>query len=245
MDKPEGVTRREIMQSGILLAVAATLPMSAADAKPGATSLSADLHWLGSQRSPCDTELVWGVPWPRGALPRATKFQLTAFPGKPLAVQSWPLAYWPDGSLKWTGHAASGLIDAEGLRLSPGIPSVPAAPLTVEETATQVVLRSGDCVCVIPKDGPILSGSYHLVSIFGAAELVSELLQLIDAPKFEAAWLKFCELYNAGAAAHSAALGGRSAPDKYFASQWSLNLIELLGMVGAHAPHELPDAWRT
>ena len=24
-----------------------------------------------------------------------------------------------------------------------------------------------------------------------------------------------------------------------------LNLIELLGMVGAYAPHELPDAWRT
>jgi hypothetical protein len=141
---------------------------------------------------------------------------------------------------------------------------------------------------------------------------VSELLQLIEAPRFEAAWLRFCELYNAGAAARSAALG-RPAPDKYFgfpvwharltayaamrkkdpalasrawdellkglqhtasehfplqpqhlegpavlapldevpwmetnhASQWSLNLIELLGMVGAYAPRELPDAWRT
>jgi hypothetical protein len=157
-----------------------------------------------------------------------------------------------------------------------------------------------------------LSGSYHLVSIFGGAELVSELLQLIEAPQFEAAWLRFCELYNAGDAARSAALG-RRAPNDYFgfpvwharltayaamrkndpvlarrawnellnglqrtptehfpmqprhvegpavlaplyevpwmetnhSSQWSLNLIELLGMVGAYAPHELPDAWRT
>src|SRR5690348_6583519 len=134
MDKPEGVTRREVMQSGVLLAVAETLPISTADAKPGATSVSADLHWLGGKPSPCDTELVWGVPWPRGALPRSTTFQLAASPGKPLPLQSWPLAYWPDGSLKWTGHAASGPIDAEGLRISAGVPSAPTRPLTVEET---------------------------------------------------------------------------------------------------------------
>ena len=156
MDKPEGITRREVMQSGVLLAVAATLPMSTADAQPGTTAPSADLHWLGGKRSPCDTELVWGTPWPRGALPRATTFQLVASQGKPLPVQSWPLAYWPDGSLKWTGHAASGPIDAEGLRISPGVPGAPARPLTVEETPTNVVLRSGDCVCVIPKTGTML-----------------------------------------------------------------------------------------
>jgi hypothetical protein len=27
-------------------------------------------------------------------------------------------------------------------------------------------------------------------------------------------------------------------------SQWSLNLIELMGMVGAYAPTALPDPWR-
>ena len=156
-----------------------------------------------------------------------------------------------------------------------------------------------------------LQGSYHLVTIFGGAELVGELLQLVKAPKFEAAWLGFCELYNAGQAARSAALGA-PAPDKFFefpiwharltayaamrkhdpalaerawnellngfqrtaierfpmkprhlegpqvlapldevswmetnhASQWSLNLIELMGMVGAYAPAELPAAWK-
>jgi hypothetical protein len=155
MDKAEGITRREVMQSGVVLAVAATLPASAVDAKPETTALFADLHWLGGQRSACDTEVVWGVPWPRGALPRATKFQLTARSG-PLPVQSWPLAYWPDGSLKWTGHAASGPIDAEGLRLAPGRPSAPARALTVEQTPTRVTVRSGNCVCVIPTSGAVL-----------------------------------------------------------------------------------------
>ena len=39
MDKPEGLTRREVMQSGALLAVAATLPMSAVGAQPDAPAL--------------------------------------------------------------------------------------------------------------------------------------------------------------------------------------------------------------
>jgi hypothetical protein len=63
--------------------------------------------------------------------------------------------------------------------------------------------------------GGDLSGSYHLVSIFGGAELMMELHGLVDAPAFDAAWLKFCELYNAGADARTAALG-HPAPDSYF-----------------------------
>jgi hypothetical protein len=156
MDNGEGITRREVMQSGVLMAVAATLPMSGVDAKDNVPELFADLHWLGGKRSTCDTQLVWGVPWPRGALHRATPFRLTVPSGSPVPVQSWPLAYWPDGSLKWTGHAASGPIDAEGLRLAPGRPSTPSRAVTVEQTATRVSVRGGDCVCVIPTTGAIL-----------------------------------------------------------------------------------------
>jgi hypothetical protein len=38
MNTAEGVMQREVMQSGVSLAVAASLPMPAADAMPGATS---------------------------------------------------------------------------------------------------------------------------------------------------------------------------------------------------------------
>jgi len=37
---------------------------------------------------------------------RETTFSLTDAQGKALPVQTWPLAYWPDGSLKWSGLAA-------------------------------------------------------------------------------------------------------------------------------------------
>jgi hypothetical protein len=159
--------------------------------------------------------------------------------------------------------------------------------------------------------GGDLQSSYHLVTIFGGAEIVGEILQLIEAPKFEAAWLRFCELYNAGEAERSAALGVPTrdrffefpvwharltayaamrkndpalaerawneflngfhrAPGQRFpmaprlvegptvlapvnevswmetnhSAQWSLNLIELMGMVGAHAPATLPAPWQ-
>jgi len=42
-------------------------------------------------------------------------------------VQTWPLAYWPDGSLMWTGHAISAAPDMAGpLQLAPGTAAVPA-----------------------------------------------------------------------------------------------------------------------
>lgn len=156
MTNAEGLTRREVMKSGVLFALAASLPRSGAQASPSATSVSADLHWLGGKSRAPDTELVWGTPWPRGALPPSTTFQLIAAPGKAVPVQSWPLAYWPDGSLKWTGHAASGPLDAEALRLEPGLPSAPTKGLTVEQTPTRVTVRSGDFRCVIATSGPIL-----------------------------------------------------------------------------------------
>lgn len=46
----------------------------------------------------------WGVPWPQGAVARGTSFQLISQQTS-LPLQSWPLAYWPDGSMKWSGFA--------------------------------------------------------------------------------------------------------------------------------------------
>ena len=44
--------------------------------------------------------------------------------------------------------------------------------------------------------GPRISLS-HLNAVFGAAEINSELLQLIDVPRYRAAWLEYCRWYNA------------------------------------------------
>jgi len=61
------------------------------------------LHWLSASQSGLVT---WGSPWPRGRVYRTGDIALIRH-DRLLPVQSWPLATWPDGSLKWTAHATS------------------------------------------------------------------------------------------------------------------------------------------
>ena len=51
------------------------------------------------------------------------------------------------------------------------------------------------CGTIRPLTGA--SFRYHLMMIFGGAELLMELMDLItDQPEFDATWLDFCKLYN-------------------------------------------------
>lgn len=103
----------------------------------------ADLHWLdGVPAAPA--EAAWGLPWPRGQVRGGTPFALTTSSGQPVPVQTWSLAYWPDGSLKWTGHAIgpnAGLADR--LRLAPGTPARPAAEVTARRETSVSTGDSG------------------------------------------------------------------------------------------------------
>ncbi|MEK4252455.1 exo-rhamnogalacturonan lyase family protein [Paenibacillus sp. FSL W7-1287] len=65
------------------------------------------LKWLDSASATgLITGVTWGVPWHRGQLARHEQLELRNEQGELLQVQSWPTAYWPDGSVKWTAHAA-------------------------------------------------------------------------------------------------------------------------------------------
>ena len=50
-------------------------------------------------------------------------------------------------------------------------------------------------------------GASHLSAVFGLVEVVGELLELLDVPGFEAAWLQYCRLYNAPVEEQRRALG--------------------------------------
>src|SRR5699024_7029044 len=63
------------------------------------------LHWLKNQVPEVPTGVSWGMPFPKGQLEKGASFKLKTANGHELPVQSWPTAYWPDGSLKWIGLA--------------------------------------------------------------------------------------------------------------------------------------------
>ncbi|HUQ09061.1 MAG TPA: hypothetical protein VM146_02010 [Steroidobacteraceae bacterium] len=73
------------------------------DANPGT---GAWVRWLDGTASPVAQGVTWGTPWPRGKHKGAANYFVLRGPDQKLhSLHSWPLAYWPDGSLKFSAHA--------------------------------------------------------------------------------------------------------------------------------------------
>ncbi len=169
------LTRRSFVKNGSLAAAALPLgslalaesslqaagsPAAASVRPAAATPGKAVLRWL--EGIPVEQPgATLGVPWPRGSIPAGSPFALRDSAGVAIPVQSWPLATWPDGSIKWSAHALPA--DAgrtENLALVPGAaPARPADPVTLRETAESVEIANGLVTCVIPRRGSILISS--------------------------------------------------------------------------------------
>jgi hypothetical protein len=124
------------------------------------------LHWLDG--APASFRgATWGVPWPQGRVPRGSAFELRAGDRSGPAVQSWPLAYWPDGTLKWTAHAlppdASGASPASAYTLQPLIDVAPPRaadrPLAIEN-AEAVTVDNGILQCSLARSGRLLINTF-------------------------------------------------------------------------------------
>src|SRR5947209_17133011 len=93
------ITRREAI--GILASTTAAIEeQQAAAAQQAPANEAVSLGWLGGAAPAVETGISWGVPWPRGTVRNAQSFALASADGKALPLQQWPLAYWPDGSIK-------------------------------------------------------------------------------------------------------------------------------------------------
>lgn len=155
------VSRRTLLAGGSAAVALATAlaPHKAAAADPAtavpADGAGVDLHWLDGAPA-VTTGAAFGVPWPRGAVTSPAALALADTSGASVPVQSWPLAYWPDGSLKWTGHAVDPSATAAGYRLAPGTAAGPANPVTAIQQADTVTLSNGVVSAVIGTAGPSL-----------------------------------------------------------------------------------------
>jgi hypothetical protein len=97
------------------------------------------LHYLDS-RPAAATGVTWGVAVPRGELAKGAPVHLQGPGGKAQPTQSWPLAYWPDGSVKWVGCAAvPAPTDGDAFSLVEGGGPVPAARVNVTQPGIEVI----------------------------------------------------------------------------------------------------------
>lgn len=130
----------------------------------GATDGETVLHWL--EGAPASfSGATWGVPWPQGRVPRNAAFELRGASGGVKAVQSWPLAYWPDGTLKWSAHAlppdAGGGKPEAGYTLQPSASAdAPDAgahgPLLAKDDSAGIEIDTGVLQCALPRGGAVL-----------------------------------------------------------------------------------------
>lgn len=131
------------------------------------------LHRLWHE-SAAPAGVSWGVPFSEGAVSKDQAFQLRTGDGRSIPVQAWPMAYWPDGSLKWSGFAAVLPAGADSLLLGPEKTSPRGENTLVTETARGFLVHTGPLRCVIPRTGSVLLDSLevqgHLVGQAGHLE---------------------------------------------------------------------------
>lgn len=139
-----------------LLVVCSTLSAAAQ------SDSSVILKWLGDKPPATSMGSSWGVPWAQGKVRKDQAFTLTTADGKILPLQTWPLAWWPDGSIKWAGFATVAGPETAGsltLSLSNIAPPASGPVVQVRESDTTFEIDTGRLKVRIPRWGGSLIDS--------------------------------------------------------------------------------------
>jgi hypothetical protein len=114
------------------------------------------VKWLG-ERPVEKGGVTWGIPWKKGSLDRNTSLSAEADNGDKIVLQSWPTAYWPDGSVKWTAHASSftEVVPKEFYVLAgkEERKENSSEKISVKETAEAIEIDTGAVICSFNKKG--------------------------------------------------------------------------------------------
>ena len=134
-------------------------------------SSTVPLQWIGDVPKQ-DKTVSFGVPFDKGEVFPETFWEMSSSDGKNIPVDTWPLAYWPDGSVKWNGVAAVIPANAGTLTMKKNnnesdkksnkksINKGIAYPsLTVTETPQRICVETGLLTAYIPRHGEFLIDS--------------------------------------------------------------------------------------
>lgn len=112
------------------------------------------LSWVDGNAPDYQSGATWGYPWKQGERKPSDALRLIAEDGTAIPLQSWPTAYWPDGSVKWTAHAIPARAQpGNHFKILPGNGPQPAAATFVTEKSDHFVLDTGVVELHIGKQG--------------------------------------------------------------------------------------------
>lgn len=146
------------------------------------TARTIELGWIGSQPQRA-TGASFGVPFEKGLVQVGQHFQLGQAE-ESIPLQTWPMAYWPDGSVKWMGFATAGT-PKSSYQLKTVDQSTNNIPTTlsmqVDERAGKVIIRDGELEYILNKSGANLIESIRLYDkIISREGQLTALMELRD-----------------------------------------------------------------
>ena len=126
------------------------------------------LQWIGGTPE-MDKAVSFGVPFEKGKIFPESTLRLTTVNGENIPIDTWVLAYWPDGSVKWSGVAGVIPAGTEGATLEPAekksVKKVRTtnpndqASIYVTETPRNILIETGVISAYIPRQGEFLIDS--------------------------------------------------------------------------------------
>ena len=155
-----------------------------------ATAQTVQLSNLKSRETQVRQGSALGVPFTKGQVQPNQKITLTDKSGATVPSDSWTLAYWPDGSVKWMGVATVSDKGTDELTLNV-LPAPaksrkkvaePAVAGMAVETAEGVSVNTGAMSCIFPSSGDKFIKDLRIgdKTIASGAELVAILEQRSD-----------------------------------------------------------------
>ncbi len=130
--------------------------------------VSVPLQWIGATPEK-DHGITFGVPFDEGSIQPTEALSLTTSDGTAVTADYWPLAYWPDGSVKWSAVAAVIPGNSDALTIvkdtdkgkKKGKTAVDEG-LSVTEDASAITITTGTMTAYIPRQGEYLIDSLVL-----------------------------------------------------------------------------------
>lgn len=157
------MTRRHFLSATAATPVAIATAQALAGGSPPAAANPGPgnwVRWLDDKASPVAQGVTWGTPWARGKQ-RGKHFALRGTDGRLHPLQSWPLAFWPDGSFKFTAHALPpGAAVGDGpFEVIPQRSAGKTPSLTVRESAEAIDIDTGEITCRFGRAGSSIIAS--------------------------------------------------------------------------------------
>ncbi len=133
---------------------------------------SIKLHWLDGREK--GGYVTFGVPWNKGEKKDDVCYNLFDDKGEVIAFEEEPIAYYPDGSVKWSSYTAK-IENTDSVELRNDGVSVTVGGNVVTETDSEFTVNNGAFKVVFPKSGKtLMKTAYAEASLKVIKELRSE-----------------------------------------------------------------------